>query len=136
VNAVTAASGAALILRIGTGTIFVAHGLRKLRSGGAEVKAGRQHLVESISSLGFPWPQVWGWAVTALQCLGGPFLILGVFTPVVAAALALVMAVAAYEKSPHGFLLAADFPLALLCALLALVLLGDGRFSVGDLVAR
>ncbi|HEY7678573.1 MAG TPA: DoxX family membrane protein [Candidatus Methylomirabilis sp.] len=135
-DAGTAASGAALFLRLGTGAVFVAHGLQKLRPDGAGVKVGRRHLVESIARLGFPWPEAWAWAVTALQCLGGLLLILGVFTPVLAAALALVMAVAAYEKSPQGFVLAADFPFALLCALLALVLLGEGRFSMGGVLAR
>ena len=135
VDAFTAASVAALFLRLGTGTVFVAHGFQKVLPEGAGIKVGRRHLTESIAGLGFPWPEVWAWAVTALQCLGGLLLILGVFTPVLAAALALMMAVAAYEKGPQGFVLGADFPFSLLCALLALVLLGEGRFSVAGLLA-
>lgn len=126
-------SGAALLLRIATGTILIAHGFPKLpgMSGG---KVGRKKLVDSIAEMGFPRPELWTTAVAALQAVGGLFLVLGLFTPWVAAALAVVMAVAVYKQSPQGFVLGADFPFALLCALLALVMLGGGRFSLGRLL--
>ncbi len=135
-DSATAMSGAALLLRIATGVVFVAHGVPKLLPEREGEKVGRRRLVESITQLGFPWPEAWAWAVGVLQCAGGVLLLLGLFTPWVAAALAVVMAVAAYKQSPEGFVLAADFPFALLCVLLALVLLGGGRFSFAALFGR
>jgi putative oxidoreductase len=127
-------SGAALLLRIAAGVVFVAHGLPKLLPERVGGKVGRRRLVESITQLGFPWPEAWAWVVGVLQGGGGVLLLLGLFTPWVAGALAVVMAVAAYKQRPDGFVLAADFPFALLFVLLALVLLGDGRFSLAALL--
>lgn len=122
-------SGAALVLRIAAGAILAAHGFPKLpgMSGG---KVGRQKLVGDIVSLGLPRPDLWATGVAGLQGVGGVCLLVGLFTSAVAAALAVVMAVAVYVKCAEGFVLGADFPFALLCALLALVLLGGGRFSL------
>jgi putative oxidoreductase len=72
--------------------------------------------------------------VAALQSFGGLLLVLGLLTPWVAGALAVVMAAAVYKQSDQGFVLGADFPFVLLCVLLALVLLGSGRLSVEALL--
>ncbi len=125
---------ALLLLRIGTGTVFVAHGLPKLFPGSRGAKVGRERLIESIAQLGFPRPEVWALAVAVLQSFGGFLLVLGLLTPWVAGTLAAVMVVAVYKQSEQGFVLGSDFPFALLCVLLALVLLGGGRFSVGSLL--
>jgi putative oxidoreductase len=133
-DSATGVSGAALLLRIAAGVVFLAHGVPKLVPEREGMKVGRRRLVESITQLGFPWPEGWAWAVGVLQAAGGVLLLLGLFTPWVAGALAVVMAVAMYKQSPEGFVLAADFPFVLVFVLLALVLLGSGRFSVGALL--
>lgn len=132
----TAVSGAALLLRIGAGVVFLAHGLPKLHPSGMVGKVPRLKLAQGIRALGLPRPDLWAWGVAALQVVSGCLLLLGVFTPWAAASLLPVMAVALYKQFPNGFVLGMDLPFALLCALLALALLGDGAFSLAALVAR
>jgi len=131
----TGVNGAALVLRIAAGAILMAHGLPKLPglSGG---RVGRRKLVDDIASLGLPRPDLWATGVAGLQGVGGVCLLVGLYTSAVAAALALVMAAAVFVKRTEGFVLGADFPFALLCALLALVMIGDGGFSVMSLLGR
>ena len=132
----TLASGAALLLRLGAGLVFMAHGLPKLLPSSQGAKVGRERLAESIAQLGFPRPEAWALAVAVLQSFGGLLLVLGLLTPWVAGTLAVVMVVAVYKQSQQGFVLGADFPFALLCVLLALVMLGDGRLSLTALFGR
>ena len=85
--------------------------------------------------MGFPCPLLGAYAVGGAELLGGILLVLGIFTPWVALILAFVMVVATYwMQKIIGFSLGADFPFALLFMMLALIFLGDGRFSLGALL--
>ena len=128
----TFAGWAALLLRIGGGIVFLAHGVIKLLREGAGGEIGMARLTESITKMGFPLPRAWAYAVAVVQTGGGLLLLLGLFTSWAALAQAVIMVVATYwSQRSKGFLQGADFPLAMLGIMLALALLGDGRLSLG-----
>jgi len=128
-------SWAALMLRVGAGFVFIAHGFPKLLREEKKPEVGRTKLKSAIEKMGFPCPLLGAYAVGAAELLGGVLLVLGLFTPWVALILALIMVVAAYwMQTMIGFSLGSDFPFALLFMMLALIFLGDGQFSLGALL--
>lgn len=127
----TSTSLALLILRVGTGVIFIPHGYPKMSGRGNQEKHGRASLTQSIARLGLPFPYAFAIVVGTIEFIGGWMLILGLLTQWVALAEAFVMLVAAgrnfFQKSFVG---SADFPFSLLVAMLALALLGGGALSL------
>jgi putative oxidoreductase len=122
---------ALLILRVGTGLIFIPHGYPKMTGGGGEEKGGQAHLTQSLAQMGLPFPRAFAALVGAIQFFGGLLLIIGLQTQWVAIALAFVMLVATGRVLvQRGFVGNADFPFSLLVATLALALLGGGTVSV------
>ena len=129
----TLASWAALMLRLGGGVIFVGHGFPKLLREEKKPEVGRTRLVGAIGKLGFPYPILWAYAVAAVEFVGGLLLVAGLFTPWVASILAIVMLLATYwMQKTIGFCMGSDFSFALLFMMIALIFLGDGRFSLGS----
>lgn len=125
-------SWAALMLRVGGGFVFIAHGFPKLLRTEKKPEIGRTRLKDAIEKLGFPYPLFFAYVVAAMEFLGGIFLVLGLFTPWIALILAIVMVFATFwMQKIHGFELGSDFPFALLFMLIALIFLGDGQFSLG-----
>jgi putative oxidoreductase len=112
-------------LRVVIGLVFLMHGSQKLLS--------LTSTAAFFDSIGIPIAQVAAALVTALEILGGVALILGWFTRVVAALLAIDMAVAILTArmdggffAPSGF----EFELTLLGACLTLAVMGAGGFSL------
>ena len=125
---------ALLILRVGTGVIFIPHGYPKMTGRGTSEKGGRKHLIQSLAQMGLPFPFAFATLVGAIEFFGGLFLILGLQTQWVSLALAFVMLVATGRLLvQRGFVGEADFPFALLVATLALVLLGGGAMTVDQM---
>ncbi|MDP2605241.1 MAG: DoxX family protein [Deltaproteobacteria bacterium] len=126
---------ALLILRIGTGVIFIPHGYPKMTGGGGEEKGGQAHLTQSLAKMGLPFPYAFAILVGAIEFFGGLLLILGLQTQWAALALAFVMLVATGRVLvQRGFVGEADFPFSLLVATLALALLGGGTISLEQIV--
>ena len=126
---------ALLILRVGTGLIFIPHGYPKMTGGGGEEKGGQAHLTQSLAQMGLPFPRAFAALVGAIQFFGGLLLIIGLQTQWVAIALAFVMLVATGRVlMQRGFVSNADFPFSLLVATLALALLGGGTVSLDQIV--
>ncbi len=127
----TSTSLGLLILRVGTGIVFIPHGYPKMSGRGNQEKHGRASLTQSITRLGLPFPYAFAILVGTIEFIGGWMLIVGLLTPWVALAEAFVMLVAAgrnfFQKTFVG---SADFPFSLLVAMLALVLLGGGALSL------
>lgn len=114
-------------LRAVIGLVFLMHGSQKLLMNGLASTAA------FFDSLGIPIAQVAAGLVTALEILGGVALILGWFTRLVAALLAIDMAVAILTARmeggffvPSGF----EFELTLLGGCLTLAVMGPGGFSL------
>jgi putative oxidoreductase len=126
---------ALLILRVGSGLIFIPHGYPKMTGGGGDEKGGHAHLTQSLAQLGLPFPYAFAALVGAIEFFGGLLLILGLQTQWAAIALAFVMLVATGRVLvQRGFVGNADFPFSLLVATLALALLGGGTVSLEQIV--
>ncbi len=121
---------AALILRLGLGAVFLAHGFAKI------FLFTLPGTAQFFAANGFP-----GWTaypVTAAEVLGGAALVLGVRTRMVGVALLPVMLGALLVHLPSGWMFSAEgggweYVAFLLVALGAQILLGDGAFALGRL---
>lgn len=120
-----------LLLRVGIGAMFIAHGWGKV-FGGAEVWA---KLGSGMSSLGvgFLPAEFWGFMAAISEFGGGILLILGLLfrpaclmllmTMIVAALMHLVVWDDPFQKAAHAIEAGILF--------LSLMLIGPGRFSLG-----
>ena len=121
-------SYAALLLRVSTGILFVAHGLLKLM---VFTPAGT---ADYFKSLGLPGPLAY--AVMALEILGGLALILGFQTRWLSIAFALeLLGAAIFGHAANGWMFANtgggwEFPVFWAAVMIALALLGDGAYAM------
>ena len=122
------------VLRIAVGVIFLAHGYLKFH------KMGMGGTIGFFTHIGVPLPTLAAWFSVLAETLGALALILGVFTPIAGAALAIDMAGAIiFAKGLHSGLLAPkgyELELALLAASVALALSGPGALALGNLIGR
>lgn len=125
-----------LILRLMLGVLFVAHGGQKFFGwfGGA----GIQRHSGWLGSMGLRPGWFWAWVNALAEFGGGVLLVLGVLTPVAAAAIAstMVMAIAKVHW-PKGFWNnngGYEFHLLVIAASLAIGLIGPGAFSLAALL--
>lgn len=124
-NTTTRNDMAALILRLGLGSMFIAHGLLKVLVFTLPGTAG------FFESVGFP-----GWlayVVTTAEIGGGALLLAGLFTRQVALALIPVLLGALWVHLGNGWLFSAEnggweYPAFLLLATMVQALLGSGRY--------
>lgn len=133
--------GAALLLRLGTGLIFIPHGYPKAFGAG-----GPAAFAADMPSFGIP--VFLGYVAAYAEFFGGIALLAGLLTRVDAFLLGCTMAVAAFrvqlpdalygvEPGASKFFAAMrgiEMPLALLVACAALVLIGGGRLSIDALL--
>lgn len=115
-----------LVLRVSLGAIFLAHGLQKI--------SGFEGIVKWFGSIGLP--AILAYVVTAIETLGGAFLILGLFTRTAAAGILFVMLGAIFSvKISKGFIGGYEFDVSLLAMSVALILSGSNTFSLGNLLS-
>ena len=119
------------ILRVITGTIFVAHGAQKLFVYGIDGVTG------GFANMGIPFPAVVGPMVGLLEFFGGLALITGLLTRLAGAGLAVNMLGAfVLVHLPAGFFMpnGYEFVMLLAASSAALAVSGAGRYSVDALI--
>ncbi len=115
------------VLRLVVGAVFLMHGGQKLFVWGFAGVAG------FLAKVGIPAPYLAAPILSLVEFLGGAVLVLGLYARVAAALLAVDMLVAILTYHlPHGFFMpnGVEYPLTLLAANVALVLLGSGKASL------
>ena len=124
----------ALIARIGLGTILIAHGWQKFNEWTIAGTA------DSFSQMGVPLPELAAPFATFVELIGGALLILGAFTPIVGALIAvnLLGALVIVHFVPVPFVDQGGWELvaALSAGALLIAAMGPGRFSVDRFVFR
>ncbi len=133
------------VLRVTVGAVFVAHGAQKLFGvwGGGGLSGTANYFTQLGLSPAFPLALI----VALVECVGGLLLILGAFTLLAAAALAIDMGVAIWKVHlAHGFFLnwagvptqghGSEFAVLMIGALVSLMLTGAGAFSIDGRRAR
>lgn len=121
-----------LVLRLGIGIMFMAHGLQKTFAlfGGQGIKG----FAGMLSSMGFAPAIFWAYAAGYTELLGGLFLVIGLQTRISAAMLFILIVTAAVKVHiGKGFFLSNggfEYTFVIAAACLALVLLGSGKFSI------
>ncbi len=118
---------AALVLRIGLGTMFVAHGLLKVL---VFTLPGTVGFFESVGFPGFA-----AYIVTFAEIIGGVLLLAGIAVRAVSIALLPVLLGAVYVHFGAGWLFSNanggwEYPAFLTIASIAQALLGPGKFAV------
>ena len=118
-----------LVLRIALALIFFAHGGPKLRN--------LKQTAAAFDGMGFRPGFFWGTLVALLEFVGGGFgLLFGIFTPTIAALLALQFAAIIVWKlaKKQPFVGGWEFDLLILAALLVLAAERRGRLFAGSAV--
>ncbi|HEY1704674.1 MAG TPA: DoxX family protein [Trebonia sp.] len=122
---------ALLLMRLVVGVTMILHGYNHWRGGGKIAGTGRW-----FSGLGLKYGELQAWMSVVTEIGAGALLILGLLTPVAAAAIISVMLVAgllAHRK--NGFFVFKDgyeYVLILAVACLLLGVTGPGRFSLDN----
>lgn len=123
---------ASLVLRLGLGIMFTAHGLQMALGmfGGPGVKG----FSEMLSKMGFTHPVIWSALACYSALIGGICLILGLCTriAIIPLIIFMVVAVAAVHIS-KGFFISSggyEYNFIIICALVALFILGGGKFGI------
>ena len=126
------ANFASLVLRLGLGIMFMAHGLQK--AFGAFGGAGIEGFAKMLSGLGFQPAVFWAYLAAYAELIGGLFLILGLFVRSSAALLLIVISVAAAKVHiTKGFFLKSggfEYNFIIIAICVALMLLGPGKFGI------
>ncbi len=123
---------AILVLRLGLGIMFVAHGLQM--SFGLFAGPGVAGFSKMLSGLGFAPAILWSYLAAYVVLFGGLFLILGICVRTAAFLLCIFISVAAIKVHlTKGFFLSNGgfeytFIIASVCV--ALIMLGAGKFAI------
>ncbi len=118
-----------LVLRVVLGGLFVAHGLDKLF--GWFDGLGRGGTEQLLSGYGFTEPKILTWVLAVSETAGGALLVLGLFTPVGAAAILAVMANVIVVKADWSLFLGnVELETMYAGAAFALLFTGPGRMAL------
>jgi putative oxidoreductase len=117
-----------LVLRLGLGVMFLAHGVQKLFGG------GMIGFSEMLKSLGFVPALFWANVAGYTELIGAILLILGVLPRFSAGILLIVISVAMFKVHlAKGFFLSSggfEYTFVIACACLAIILSGAGKISL------
>ena len=118
-----------LVLRLVLGGLFLAHGLDQIF--GWFEGGGRDATLQQLEDFGYSETSILFWVLTISQIAGGALLVLGLFTPVGAAAILGVMAnVIVVQGDWSRFLGGVELEVAYAGAAFALLFTGPGRVAI------
>lgn len=123
---------ALLVLRLGLGTMFFAHGLQLAlgKFGGP----GAIGFAKALESMGFVPAIFWSYLAGYATLIGGLFLILGVSPRLSGFSLLIFITVAAYKVHlSKGFFLQGggfEYNFVIACVCIALIIAGAGKYSL------
>jgi putative oxidoreductase len=120
---------ALLLYRLGLGALFASHGWGKFFS-------GAEGTIRSAEKMGFPLPELFGWAATLSEFAGGIMIMLGLLTRPWAALGAITMIVAAFIRHADDPWGKKELAVVYLVMMLVLFLTGPGRLSLDHLWFR
>ena len=117
-----------LIIRIGLGAMFMAHGIPKFLAGGSLLESiGKSMSVIGVTS----FPLFWGFMAALTESLGGFLMILGYKFRIVMMAFTFMMVVAFLTKfSPGADFVKYAWPAELAVVFFSLIFIGPGKHSV------
>jgi putative oxidoreductase len=124
---------AALVLRVGLGTMFIAHALLKYF---VFTPAGT---VKFFQSIGLPGPLAY--ATIVAELVGGTLILLGAYTRGVSFVLVPILLGATWAHSGNGWLFTSpnggwEYPAFLTLTAIAAGLVGSGRYAVDTFLRR
>ncbi|MCX5701973.1 MAG: DoxX family protein [Candidatus Omnitrophica bacterium] len=121
-----------LVLRLGLGVMFMAHGAQK--AFGLFSGPGVDGFSKMLSGLGFAPALFWAYVAAYVELMGGLFLIIGLAVRTSSLLLVLLMIVATLKVHlAKGFFLSGggfEYNFIILSVLLALIIQGSGRLGV------
>lgn len=117
----------AFFLRLALGAIFIIRGGQHLF--GIFGGAGLEAFSRTFLRLGLKPPSIWALAISAIELIGGIFLVLGIFTRGSALLLTILSAALIIIHLSWGVLVL-QFPILILVACLSLLLTGPGRAAL------
>ena len=113
------------------GVVFIYAGYGKL-FGGAP---GMQAFTGMVGGLGFPAAGLFAYLAALSEFVGGIAVLLGVFTEIASALIAITMLVALVLVTKFG-LPTSDAPIALLAMAVALFCMGAGKYSIAGAMSK
>jgi putative oxidoreductase len=122
-----------LVIRLAAGVAGIVHGSQKL-FGAFGSNVTMEGFAEKLGSMNVPAPAIAAWAAALSEFVGGLLVLVGFF-PRIGAFFFMCTMLVAYSKA-HGFKYTGqgggELALNLGAMLLAIVLAGGGRFSLGE----
>jgi putative oxidoreductase len=127
-------------MRVAVGFCLIPHGLRMgfgyFPNSGGPVKSWRE-LAASLKKWGYPPPHTfWSVVILATELIGGPLLILGLFTRVAAVPIFILLAMSIYDHVKDGWFWntrGVEYPLIWTCAAAYFLVNGGGPYSLDRL---
>ncbi len=125
---------AILVLRLGIGIMFSAHGLQK--TFGMFGGPGIAGVTKMVAGMGFTPAAAWAYALAYTELIGGLLLIVGLGVRVSSFLLLAVMSVAIFKiHGAHGFFSMQggfEYPFVIASVCLALLLTGGGKYGMNN----